>query len=470
MFRFARYAVAILMCCLLATAPAAAQGDPKPNAGATIHIVQRGETLFRIAQRYGTTVEAIAAANGINNPAAISVGQRLLVPNPAPNAPGVPTGYTVGPADSLTVLAVRFNTTPRAIARANRITNPRLLFIGQALDLQEGSQGGRSVRAGWVHPVARGETIFHIAARYNLPADVLTVANALKRESTLFPGQKLIVPGPDDGPALADLPAPLAKFEMAPLAQGRTTALRLVTALPARIDGVFYESPLIIVSDGSRTSHFAMLGADALMQPGLYPLQLTVTTDDGRQTRYARAVLVADGGYPNEAIMIAASQADLLNPAVTGPESERVNQLVRVFTPQKYFSGPFGLPCPAPVTSHYGTRRSYNGGVLNTVHAGTDFAALPGAAIYAPAAGVVVLAEMLNVRGNATLIDHGWGVYTGYWHQQEIKVRVGDVVQPGQIIGTVGQTGRVTGPHLHWEVFVNGLQVDPLQWTRQTFP
>lgn len=129
-----------------------------------------------------------------------------------------------------------------------------------------------------------------------------------------------------------------------------------------------------------------------------------------------------------------------------------------------------GLPCPAPITSPFGTRRSYNGSGFDRIHAGTDFAAMPGAAIYAPAAGVVVMAETLNVRGNATLIDHGWGVYTGYWHQTEIKVRVGEVVQQGQVIGTVGQTGRVTGPHLHWEMFVGGVQVDPLQWTRQSFP
>ena len=66
-------------------------------------------------------------------------------------------------------------------------------------------------------------------------------------------------------------------------------------------------------------------------------------------------------------------------------------------------------------------------------------------------------------------IDHGHGIFTGYWHQTEIKVKVGDVISQGQVIGTVGRTGRATGPHLHWELFVEGVQVDPLQWTRRSF-
>ena len=155
---------------------------------------------------------------------------------------------------------------------------------------------------------------------------------------------------------------------------------------------------------------------------------------------------------------------------MTEPETQRVTQIVSQITPTRYFSGQMGLPCPAPVTSQFGTRRSYNGGPFTNIHGGTDFAAMPGAAIYAPAAGRVVFAGTLNVRGNATIIDHGWGIFTGYWHQQSIGVRVGDLVQQGQVIGTVGKTGRVTGPHLHWEVFVNGVEVDPLQWTRQVFP
>jgi murein DD-endopeptidase MepM/ murein hydrolase activator NlpD len=90
--------------------------------------------------------------------------------------------------------------------------------------------------------------------------------------------------------------------------------------------------------------------------------------------------------------------------------------------------------------------------------------------IVAPADGVVVFAGPLTVRGNATIIDHGWGVYSGYWHQKEIKVKVGDRVKAGDIIGLIGATGRVTGPHLHWEMIINGIQVEPVDWLQNAYP
>jgi hypothetical protein len=86
------------------------------------------------------------------------------------------------------------------------------------------------------------------------------------------------------------------------------------------------------------------------------------------------------------------------------------------------------------------------------------------------AAGRVVFAAPLTVRGNATIIDHGWGVYSGVWHQSQMLVNVGDMVEQGQVIGLVGGTGRATGAHLHWEVWVNGVQVNPLDWLDQPYP
>jgi len=90
--------------------------------------------------------------------------------------------------------------------------------------------------------------------------------------------------------------------------------------------------------------------------------------------------------------------------------------------------------------------------------------------IYAPAAGKVVFAGPLDVRGNAVILDHGHGVYSGYWHQSEMAVSVGDFLSPGQLIGIIGSTGRSTGPHLHWEIWVNGVQVNPYDWLVNSYP
>lgn len=476
---------ALSMCFALAASPAYAQegptspidppepgGTPAPPS-ATIHIVQRGENLFRIALRYGTTVEDIALANGIPDSTVIDVGQRLLIPNADPGAPGVPRTYTVAPGDSLVNLAARFGTTAQDIAIRNFITNPAQLFVGDQLALLEGSadeDGG--IKSGWVHHVAPGENIYRIALHYSVPVAAILAVNRLAQPTALAPGQRLIIPGPPDGPEPVDLPLPLVGASLRPAVteQGRTVVLTLTSAVPARVEGAFLGRALIVFSDESRTQHAAIIGVPALQPPGVYPLEVRITDETGAPTNLTRPVAVVDGGYALETITLADSQADLLNTAITEPEEQRVNQIVSVVSAARYFDGPLGLPCPAPVTSQFGTRRSYNGEAFNRVHSGADFAGAPGAEIYAPAAGIVVLAETLNVRGNATIIDHGWGIFTGYWHQQNINVRVGDVVQPGQIIGTVGATGRATGPHLHWELFVGGVQVDPLQWTRMSFP
>jgi murein DD-endopeptidase MepM/ murein hydrolase activator NlpD len=136
------------------------------------------------------------------------------------------------------------------------------------------------------------------------------------------------------------------------------------------------------------------------------------------------------------------------------------------------WNGYFQVPSPYgdTINSYFGTRRSYNGSDYSYYHGGVDFGGGLGTQIFAPASGQVIFAGTLEVRGSATIIDHGWGVYTGYWHQSELLVNVGDIVQSGQVIGIVGNTGRSSGAHLHWELWVAGVQVDPLDWLTILFP
>ncbi|MEM6528461.1 MAG: M23 family metallopeptidase, partial [Chloroflexota bacterium] len=181
-------------------------------------------------------------------------------------------------------------------------------------------------------------------------------------------------------------------------------------------------------------------------------------------------VQVAGGTYGREIINLLEGRDDLLNENVEAAELELLQNAVSAFTPERYFDDTMGLPAAAAVTSGFGTLRSYDAGAeFNRFHSGTDFAGAPGSPILAPADGRIVLADTLNVRGNATMIDHGWGIVTGYWHQTEIYVTPGEFVETGQVIGTIGSTGRVTGAHLHWELWVNGVPVDPMQWVQQPF-
>lgn len=448
-----------------------AQGGDDPNKS-TIHVVQRGETLFTIAQQYGATVDAIAQANGITDVTLIKVGQRLLIPGVAANSErGVPTQVLVQPGDSLYTLSLRYGTTIDSIVRRNKLLSPKQVYVGLTLDILQASSNTPPIPTGWVHTVTPTDTWQRIAARYGLSVAQLRKQNEIPLNGMLYVGQRLLIRGDANAPALPELPDPFVTIQLVPaqVIQGKTMVLQIKTSMPVGVTGLFMGNPLVVITERDRVTHHVVFGIEALAQPGVYPMELVAIADSGVQYRFGQLVKVQDGGYAFEQLILAPELADLINPVVTQPELDRINALVRNFTPQRYFAGPMGLPCSAAMTSPYGTRRNYNNGGLNSVHTGADFAGAPGSPIIAPAAGVVVLAEALTVRGNATIIDHGWGVYTGYWHQDTISVKVGDVVQPGQVIGTVGKTGRVTGYHLHWELFVHGVAVDPLQWVQQSF-
>jgi len=134
------------------------------------------------------------------------------------------------------------------------------------------------------------------------------------------------------------------------------------------------------------------------------------------------------------------------------------------------WDAPWMLPVEGEVTGVFGALRSYDGVQSEGWHHGHDIAAQHGDPIVAPAPGVVVWTGELVLHGIGVILDHGAGVYSGYWHMSSIAVGEGDEVAPGDWLGNIGSTGLSTGPHLHWEVIVQGIDVDPVQWTREDRP
>lgn len=469
------YVAAALGLAVFALAVPVAAQDPSPAEGApetgvTIHVVQRGETLYRIAQYYGTSVETVQAANNITDPTLIEVGQRLIIP--ATSAAPAFTRLTVQPTDTLSSLARQWGTPQAQLATLNKVTNPTLLFAGQSLALPEPSTAVVSPDGGSFISLQPDDTPSRIAAARAMPLPALLAANGLTSPAQIVPGQRLFLPG-SESPVMS-LGDPWSSLTIHPLPaeQGRTIVLTVETGQPGTLQGKFLSRDLTFVPLDERRQA-AFIGVHVFTRPGVYPLTLTFTGGEGGVSTFSRGVMVADGGYASETIDVPYGLEALLDEALLDQEYARVSDLMSGFTPERYWDGLFLLPTGGDVSSAFGTRREYVGSgasLAGRFHSGADFAMPVTTPIRAPAPGVVVFAGPLEVRGNTTIIDHGWGVYTGYWHQAGILVQAGEEVQTGQEIGTVGNTGLVTGAHLHWELWVSGVQVDPLQWVRETMP
>jgi murein DD-endopeptidase MepM/ murein hydrolase activator NlpD len=181
---------------------------------------------------------------------------------------------------------------------------------------------------------------------------------------------------------------------------------------------------------------------------------------------------VTSGNFTKYNIAVPADRQNLLDPALVRAEQKKVEKVFATVTPQQLWLGKFALPLKGEVytSAPFGQRRSYAGGPVSSYHAGQDYGADSGTPVYAPITGTVVLAEPLQVRGKAVILDHGLGVFSGFWHLSKINVQTGQVVRPGQVVGRVGNTGLSTGAHLHWEMRVGGVPVNPVQWTRRRFP
>lgn len=437
------------------------------------HVVQSGETLFRIAQRYGTTVGALVATNAIADPSLIRVGQELIIPPvPAEEAAEEESGsaqvqrdlatYLIVPGDTLDIVARRFDTSSLALAELNGVVNPAGLPPGGWLRVPE-----QPVRR--LHRVAENETALRLALRHGLPIWEFLTLNGLSSSATLVPDQLVWVPSLV---STATLAPPVIELDVGPVPvlQGNTVRIRADLEPGAVVQGVFDDQVLRFVAEGD--THYAFFGVHALTDPGTYTLALLVSDASGDVLYLTRSVEVVDGSYGYEEVVLPPERDAVLDPEALAAERARLAEIKTVFNPERYWDGLFLRPIDTELTSLFGTRRLYKSPSYQFYgyHEGTDFEGEIGDPVRAPAAGVVVLAEPLFVRGGAVVIDHGWGIYTGYWHLSQIDAAVGQRVVPGDQIGLVGHTGLSTGAHLHWDFWVNGTNVRALQWTEQLFP
>jgi murein DD-endopeptidase MepM/ murein hydrolase activator NlpD len=245
------------------------------------------------------------------------------------------------------------------------------------------------------------------------------------------------------------------------ISQGDVIRIDVTSAGEKMITGTLFGKDLTFSPDKQRGRLSALAGVDLETKPGKYGLRIDhgtgVSTDVS--TRFVqvhakefrvRRLRVPDTFVNPPAEAVAQINSD--NKLLAAAYAQNSAQL---------WGGAFELPVDGAPTSNFGTRSYYNG-VRRSPHAGVDFMSEPGTPIRASNHGTVALAAALYFTGNTVIIDHGARLFSVFAHLSEVHVKASDVVTPETIVGLVGATGRVTGPHLHWSVRLNGARVDPL--------
>lgn len=446
--------------------------SPQPATG-PIYIVQAGDGLSSIASRFGVSLADLIAANNITDPNNIAIGDQVIIPG-LEGITGILTTEIVGYGDTLHSISRRNQLPEDLLRQLNHITSPAELYAGVSLVY---SQKDNFTPLNKRITLAPGETTLEAAVLADSnPATVVSLNN-LQGGWAALPGDILYLNGEttEGGPVATGMPSAFFSVTMSPLPikQGGTAVITVQALDGVKLGGTLVDKPLhFFPLEGGK--QVALEGIHAMLDPGPYPLALEATLPDGTKQNFEQMIVIQSGYYPDDPVL--SVEPATIDPAVNEPELAKITELTEPDNPQKYWNGLFKNPSIFPdcFTSRYGNRRTYVGTGTEekffSFHSGLDFCGGAGLQITAPADGVVVFAGPLTVRGNATIIDHGWGVYSGIWHQSEIQVQVGQTVKAGDVIGLVGGTGRVTGAHMHWEIWVNGVQVNPMDWLENKYP
>ncbi len=206
----------------------------------------------------------------------------------------------------------------------------------------------------------------------------------------------------------------------------------------------------------------ALVGIDLDVRPGRHPIAVEAVAA-AKTLRATHVLVVRPRRFPTRRLKV---DETFVNPppGVAGRialEARELEELWQRSPAESRWSDGFVRPVPDPANSRFGARSIYNG-QPRSQHGGADFLSPAGTPVQAPNAAQVVLARDLYFLGHTVVLDHGQGLFSILAHLSEIDVQPGESVEAGQIVGRVGATGRVTGPHLHWAVRLAGARVDPL--------
>jgi len=252
--------------------------------------------------------------------------------------------------------------------------------------------------------------------------------------------------------------------------QGSLLLIELKSAKPlAEVQGEWNERIVPLWQEGTdQGQRRGLLGVDLEKAPGEYELKVTGQTAGGERISCNVMVAVQKGQFATEKLQV---EKQFVEPSPeqvkrANEERQKLRDIFDRVALERLWDGPFRIPLDGVTTgSNFGKRRILNGNP-GSPHGGMDLPGTTGTPVHAAQRGRVALAEELFFSGNTVVVDHGLGIYTFYGHLSQIDVKAGDALETGAVLGKVGATGRVTGPHLHWGLTVERARVNPLLLVR----
>lgn len=215
--------------------------------------------------------------------------------------------------------------------------------------------------------------------------------------------------------------------------------------------------PIFRLQEGT---YLGLLPVSVHHKPG--PYEVLIFDETGREF-FRSPIEIRSADFPRQNIRVGKAMRALR--PIPG-ELEAIQSLKDTVTAERWWREPFLKPTPDCISSVFGVGRYHNGEPTGQYHKGLDQRSPKGRPIRATAAGTVQIARMFGLHGGTVGLDHGQGVTSIYIHMSQLSVRHGQRVEKGQILGRVGSTGFATGPHLHWQIYVHGVPVNPVQWVQ----
>jgi murein DD-endopeptidase MepM/ murein hydrolase activator NlpD len=229
------------------------------------------------------------------------------------------------------------------------------------------------------------------------------------------------------------------------------------------VQGRFHGRTVPFFKTENREQFGALIGIDLADLPSKEDLLVEISTEAGSVERRHYAVQISPVHFATQELTVPKTYVDLNEETAkrAEEEQEKILQSLGKVTPQRFWEGRFVIPVEGKIAGSFGLRRFMNG-QARSPHSGEDINAPKGTEVHAMNEGVVALVGDFFFSGKSLILDHGLGLYSMYFHLDEVDVAEGAKVRKGEVVGKVGATGRATGPHLHWGARINGARVNPL--------